>query len=461
VNDKPPYRNWLGVVLGFLLHGSAHFLSGKRTAGLKWYFGLFACGVVAVALVATPGTIPFIVGVAFGLASVVLWLVMLKQSYRPVRRIGFLGWLAVIVLAVVLNNGLSLLVRQFVHPFRVPTGAMQPTIFGIHGHDVPVDSEEKPGVIRWLVSGRQYVEVKAESSGILSVPRLDPENPSRLTYMLAAQTYELPRFATPLKQPGEHVSAGDMLWSGIITAGDHLFVERLSYRFGKPKRGDIVVFRTKGIESLPPDAFYIKRVAGLPGERIRIEPPFLIVSDQKVTEPEIFDTISSESDGYAGFQLADPLSGVLSKATDEVTLGRDEYFVLGDNTRSSLDSRYWGPVPEKNIIGRATRIYWPFTRINALDEKVEVDVEFGHLTDSCPIGQEFDRLPAVEGHWGQTTAGPRIEEPFAAVVAPWAGDVELHAFQQREAGTGHQADCRASRISMPGLLFHRGTHGRR
>jgi signal peptidase I len=365
MNDKPPYPKWVGVVLGFLLHGSAHFLSGRRTAGLKWYFGLFACGVAAVALVATPGTVPFILGVAFGLASIFLWFVMLKQSYRPVRRIGFLGWLVVIVSAVVLNNSLSLLVRQCVHPFKVPTGAMQPTIFGIHGYDVPADSSEKPGIIQWLVSGQQYIEVKASSSGMLSGPQYSPRNPSRITYMVADKAYELPRFAPPLKQSGEQVSAGDVLWSGVITAGDHLFVERLSYRFGKPKRGDIVVFRTKGIESITPDTFYIKRIAGLPGERIRIEPPFLIVNDQKVTAPKIFSTISSELDDYAGFQLG----GRLSKPSDEVTLGPHEYFVLGDNTRNSADSRYWGPVPEKNIIGKVTRIYWPFTRINALKEK--------------------------------------------------------------------------------------------
>ncbi len=372
MNEKPLYRKWVGVVLGFLLHGSAHFLAGRRAAGLKWYFGLFACGVVAVALVATPGTVPFILGVTFVLARVVMWLMMLKESYRPVRRIGLLGWLAVIVLAVVLNNGSSLLVRQFVHPFKVPTGAMQPTIFGIQGHNVPADSTDKPTMLHWLVSGERYVEVRAKSSGMLSAPRYNPGNPSCLTYMVADQAYDLPRFAPPLKQPGEHVSVGDVLWSGITTAGDLLIVERLSYRFGKPKRGDIVVFRTKGILTLPPDTFYIKRVAGLPGERIRIEPPFLIVNDQKVIEPQIFNTIASASDVYAGFQLAAhaaSIGGILSNPVDEVTLGPDEYFVLGDNTRNSRDSRYWGAVPERNIIGKVTRIYWPFTRINALEDR--------------------------------------------------------------------------------------------
>ena len=280
MNEKPPYRQWVGVVLGFLLHGSAHFLSGKRAAGLKWYFGLFACGLAVLALLATPGTVPFLLGIVLCLANMVMWLVMLKQSYRPVRRIGLLGWLAVIVLAVVLNNGLSLLVRQCVEPFKFPGGSMHPTII----------------------------------------------------------------------------------------QGDHLFVEKVSYRFSRPKRGDIVVFRTKGIATLPPDTFYMKRIAGLPGERIRIEPPFLIVNDQKVMEPEIFNTISSASDGYAGFRLTDPMSRAMSKPTTEITLGADEYFVLGDNTRNSRDSRYWGAVPKANILGKATRIYWPFARISSLTE---------------------------------------------------------------------------------------------
>lgn len=279
MNEKPPYRKWVGVVMGFLLHGSAHFLSGRRTAGLKWYFGLFACGVAAVALVATPGTVPFIAGATFGLASVVLWMVMLKQSYRPVRRIGFLGWLAVIVLAVVLNNGLSLLVRQFVHPFTVPTGAMAPTV-----------------------------------------------------------------------QPG-----------------DYLFVERISTALGEPERGDIVVFKTQGIPSLPAGTFYIKRVAGLPGDRVRIEPPNLIVNDQVVDAPAIFARISSAEPPFAGFALAfggAPIGALLTKPTDEISLGKDEVLVLGDNTRNSRDSRYWGPVPRKNIVGKATRIYWPLNRID-------------------------------------------------------------------------------------------------
>ena len=267
-----------------MLNGSAHFLSGSRAAGIKWYFVLFACGLMAVVLIATPGMVPLMLGLLLVAANIVLWLVMLGQSYRPVRRIGFAGWLAVVVLGLVLNNGLSILVRQFIHPFRVPTGAMSPTI----------------------------------------VP------------------------------------------------GDHLFVERLSCRFGRPGRGDIVVFRTKGLKGVPQNTYYVKRIAGLPGERIRIEPPYLVVNGEKVAQPEIFSRIANRSGRYAGFQLAaagTPIGGLLIKPDDEITLGQNEYFMLGDNTMNSYDSRYWGPVSGDSIIGKATRIYWPLKRINCLDKE--------------------------------------------------------------------------------------------
>ena len=276
MTDKTAYGSWVGVVLGLLLSGSAHFLSGERATGIRWYILLFTGSFVTVALVTIPGNIPFMIGVIFGCASLMLWGMMLRQSYRPVRRIGIFGWIAVVLISIALNNTLSLLKQQFMHPFRLPTGGMKPT----------------------------------------------------------------------------------------LVTNDYVMMERLSYRFGKPERGDIIVFHTAGIASLPADSFFIQRIAGLPGERIRIEPPFLIVDGVKVKTPEIFNTISSESNNYAGFQFG----GFMTEATDTVTLNAGEYFVLGDNTQNSRDSRYWGALPEENIMGKVTRIYWPLQRINALNQ---------------------------------------------------------------------------------------------
>jgi signal peptidase I len=294
INDK--YKSpWIGVLLSILLCGSAQFLSGKRGIGLAWFFGLLACVLVGDALLITPGTAPYVLGVLIILLSVILGLVMLKQSYHPVPRLGVFGWIVFLALVVLLNGIEDFLVKQVIEPFKMSSRSMQPTLFGIHGHDM---------------------------------------------------------------------------------AADRVLVERLSYRFSNPKRGDLVVFSTEGIEMLPKKVCWVYRIVGLPGERIRIEPPFLIVNNQKVTDPPIFSMISSETAGYVGFQLPPSYIymgdhsarvSILSKPTDEITLGEGEYFVLGDNSSNSFDGRYWGPLPKKNIIGKVARIFWPLNRINILD----------------------------------------------------------------------------------------------
>ena len=364
MNDKKKYQKWVGVLLGILLNGSAHFLSGKRSAGVKWFFGLFFCGLAGIALIATPGTATYILGATFLLASLGLWLVMLKQSYRPIQRIGFLGWLAVIILAVVLNSGTDYFIDQLILSYRMPTGSMEPTICGIH-----VDSVDKPSLVQQVICGQRYLEIKAKNSGILSGPPRFKASP-QWVFSVGSQPYELPLREMPLKKVGGYVLNGETLWSGTKTSGDRVFIERLSYRFRDPKRGDIVVFKTDGIEGARPGTFYIKRIAGLPGERVRIDPPYLFANEQKVVEPEIFSIMSSKVNGYSGFVLAlDKVRGTAAKlinTNDFITLGGDEYFVTGDNSPNSLDSRYYGPVPRKNIIGKVTRIYYPFSRINKL-----------------------------------------------------------------------------------------------
>jgi|GEM_PF-707202 len=359
------YPRWVGVLLGFLLYGSVHFLSGNRRAGIAWQLGFFLCGALVMLFLATPGYTSFVIALILLPVGLILWILMLKQSFRPVRRIGFWGWIAVIVISEILATGEQFAIKQLFRPLKLPTGAMQPTLLGIHGRS----TSERTGLLQWILTGDSYVEVKAKSSGSLSGPKPIPHYNAQMTYLVGSEAHLLPVFGSPLKQPGEQVSTGDTLWSGIITAGDHIIANRLSYILEKPKRGDIIVFRTDDIPGVPQKTFYIKRIAGLPGEHIRIEPPYLIVNGHRVTTPAIFDRISSGSGGFAGFQLADQTGStpaLLLKPSDEIVLGKHEYFALGDNTLNSLDSRYWGAVPEKNIIGKATRIYWPFSRIRDL-----------------------------------------------------------------------------------------------
>jgi signal peptidase I len=152
-----------------------------------------------------------------------------------------------------------------------------------------------------------------------------------------------------------------------IVDGDHVIVEKTSYRFRPPRRGEIIVFRTDRIENLAAGEYFTFRVVGLPGERVAIDPPYLVIDGRRITAPPIFESIASREAGHNGYLLGE--RGLLDTAESEVILGEDEYFVLGDNAANSHDSRFFGPVPRKSIIGRVTRIYWPLNRVNALEGK--------------------------------------------------------------------------------------------
>jgi len=124
--------------------------------------------------------------------------------------------------------------------------------------------------------------------------------------------------------------------------GDYLLVDEISYRFSPPKRGDIIVFRFPAY----PRENYIKRIIGLPGEKIQIR-------DGKVT---IFNSKNPE-----GVLLNEEYLAKDLKTTGNVlrTLAEGEYFVLGDNRGASSDSRSWGAVPRANIIGRTFVVVFP------------------------------------------------------------------------------------------------------
>ena len=150
-----------------------------------------------------------------------------------------------------------------------------------------------------------------------------------------------------------------------IKSGDHLFVDRLTYNFRHPRRGEIIVFQTKGIESLPQDQFYIKRLVGLGSERISIgRDRHVRINGQRLdaTTPHFenvysFDPrIEPRRNEYSGHV---PM-GHLSEG-NEWPISAHRYFALGDNTLNSYDSRGWGDFPEENVIGKPFFIYWPIS----------------------------------------------------------------------------------------------------
>ena len=120
---------------------------------------------------------------------------------------------------------------------------------------------------------------------------------------------------------------------------ERLIANKISYRFESPKRSEILIFKPP----LEIKRNYIKRIIGIPGDKIEIIKGEIYLNDNKLEE------------NYIEYESYEDLSAVL--------VPDDSFFVLGDNRSNSSDSRYWGFVPRKNVVGKALVIFWPLNKI--------------------------------------------------------------------------------------------------
>ena len=139
------------------------------------------------------------------------------------------------------------------------------------------------------------------------------------------------------------VDGGSM--NPLLSDGDNLIVQKVSYYFHEPERFDIIVFELKN----EPGTHYIKRIVGLPGERVRVADGMVFINGEPLKD-DVYGNAPMEKAYRAG---------------EEILLGEDEYFVLGDNRNRSQDSRtvYVGNVEKKQILGKAWLRFWPFSGI--------------------------------------------------------------------------------------------------
>ncbi len=314
-------------------------------------------------------------------------------KWQPLHPNGFAENFEVIVVAF----GVAMAFRcYFFQPFKIPTGSMQPTLYGIHSveKDAPGLFDQQPlKPLKWLVTGDWYKEVRVDAGGTV-YPVQRPMKDGYTSFKVGGSFYHVPgdvfqeRGPKALRglRPDGTIAAGGVLWSGIVHAGDHVFVNRLAWNFRKPRRGEVMVFSTRNIQGLPKGTHYIKRMTGLPGEEVRVNPPNLVINGAPVTEPYTIGRIARKEKladwapnyfGYQTIRSVDLLRGdgafydprrsnykpkvPLLTEKDAVRLADDEYFAMGDNTPNSADSRYWGAVPRENLLGPACLVYWPFT----------------------------------------------------------------------------------------------------
>lgn len=188
---------------------------------------------------------------------------------------------------------------------------------------------------------------------------------------------------------GIMLNEGDAVLDFNVNSGDMLFVDRFSYNFVRPKVGSPIVFRTDNIPGLrteaipgtgqytvPDERYYIKRLVGVPGDELKVSNNTLIRNGEPIEGAKAFERNAKREEGYPGYRdvawLADGNS---------ISIPEDFYFAMGDNSPHSSDSRFWGygkqdwvltpaeseagvpvnMVPEDDVIGRATFIFYPFS----------------------------------------------------------------------------------------------------
>lgn len=279
----------------------------------------------------------------------------------------------VILVAIVIAAGVR---AYLLEPFKIPTGSMQPTLNGMIG---TVTAGPAPNIatraFEFVVRGRTYLDVVAKEDDIVTgMAEQTKLNYFTWTDVQCASGRHYSVFA-PLAVVRDTFGVGraplvkgQPIVRGYVDNGDFVLVNKLAYNFAPPRRGDVFVFRTTGISGIedapnfPRDLgsqHYIKRLAGLPGDTLRIAQPDLFIDGKRAGEPGFVRVMSLEN-GYHGY--SNPAGGeFLTDPEDTVTLRAHRYFALGDNSFNSSDSRYWGFVPEKNITGKAFVAFWPFT----------------------------------------------------------------------------------------------------
>lgn len=307
----------------------------------------------------------------------------------------------VMFVALVIALGLRAYVLQ---PFRIPTGSMQPTLNGII-----IEEEDADFKAPWfgarafdlIWSGTSYKNIVADTKkqvvgtrdkSWFLFTRTEVSFDDGSSVKLPVAKGEVDRLVTTagfdprtnkIVPVGKTYAKGDAILRGRIITGDLVLVNKISYHFRKPKRGEVFVFDTRGITTSGDvtaslrgqtgGSHYIKRLCGVPGDALQIQEPDLMVNGSIAKEPGIVRVMDGK-DGYPerGYINAEPQNAKsfrnpplvrpdqVFKLKEETGVGMREYAALGDNTPNSLDSRYWGVVHEFNLAGPGWFSLWPF-----------------------------------------------------------------------------------------------------
>ncbi|WP_038166731.1 signal peptidase I [Verrucomicrobium sp. BvORR106] len=306
---------------------------------------------------------------------------------------------------------IALGIRSYIaQPFQIPTGSMQPTLNGIRAE--ATEKDPNPGLLGKLggfFTGTTYLNVVSDHEGELAPTALTEHKflifrPYTKVHFADGHTIKI---SAPIRQLTDdlqfwahantdtelgsndtpdmraavnrrtgsrsYIRKGQLLARGIVQNGDHVIVNKFAYHFRRPTRGEVFVFTTKNISRIESGNFdarwgsqhYIKRLGGVPEDTVAIKDSQLFINGQLATEPGfqrvMTGTYLEPKDGYRGYQDAIQDATGRRVPVRGVQLEKKQYMALGDNSYFSSDSRYWGPVPEQNVVGPGWFCYWPLT----------------------------------------------------------------------------------------------------
>ncbi|MDE1169615.1 MAG: signal peptidase I [Verrucomicrobium sp.] len=266
----------------------------------------------------------------------------------------------------------------FLQPFKIPTDSMKPTLYGIQ---TAAATEPPPSlpvrIFRQVVFGRSYGAVRFDHPVTLTGMRGGSIPPWFEYTDLSFDTGETARVWVSREalysrlglRLGQRFAPPQEVVHYVNEAGDQVLVNKLAYNFRLPHRGEVFVFRTNGIEGIEAglrqrgiftSEYYIKRCVGVPGDSLRLIPPYLEINGSRTEGVNAaMRRVEAAEHGYQGYGQ---LRGQNFLATPEETyrIEPDSFWAMGDNSYNSLDSRYWGAVPRPNLVGTGVFVYWPF-----------------------------------------------------------------------------------------------------
>jgi signal peptidase I len=182
-----------------------------------------------------------------------------------------------------------------------------------------------------------------------------------LFFILGLLGQSLPFLIRSYIAEARYIPSGSM--EPTIQVNDRVIVEKISYRYHEPERGDLVVFNpTETLRSQGMKDAFIKRIIGIPGDRIELKQGSVYVNAQRLAEPYVADGKPTSVElCMQGMQ-----EGIPAFLAKPVTIPKNSFLMLGDNRTNAYDGRCWGLVKKEEIIGKANKIFYPFNRAGAI-----------------------------------------------------------------------------------------------